>query len=149
MKLQLCISSLTNRKMIDTLVMCLGCLCSLTLWHFVSTFYFMEILDVPLNPKDFLEQTGWRKYISIKRDLSVYHLIEKYWISCEILWWTFSLQFVITQEIFCLHLMSLKCFKTIFQDTEKKMIEIMKKSERSYLVCNVTKNIKKHIQLYH
>ena len=31
MKLQLYISSLTNRKMIDTVVMCLGCLCSLTL----------------------------------------------------------------------------------------------------------------------
>ena len=90
MKLQLYISSLTNRKMIDTGVMCLGCLCSLALWHFVSTFYFMEILDVPPNPKDFLEQTGWRKYISIKRDLSVYHLIEKYWISSEIPWWTFS-----------------------------------------------------------
>ena len=59
------------------------------------------------------------------------------------------LQVVITQEIFCLHLRSLKCFKTIFQDTEKKMIEIMEKSERSYLVCNVTKNTKKHIQLYH
>ena len=44
---------------------------------------------------------------------------------------------------------ALKCFKTIFQDTEKKMIEIMEKSERSYLVCNVTKNTKKHIQLYH
>ena len=43
----------------------------------------------------------------------------------------------------------LKCFKTIFQDTEKKMIEIMEKSERSYLVCNVTKNTKKHTQLYH
>ena len=36
-----------------------------------------------------------------------------------------------------------------FQDTEKKMIEIMEKSERSYLVCNVTKNTKKHIQLCH
>ena len=58
-------------------------------------------------------------------------------------------QFVIKQEIFCLHLMSLKYFKTIIQDTEKKMIEIMEKSERSYLVCNVTKNTKKHIQLYH
>ena len=58
-------------------------------------------------------------------------------------------QFVITQEIFCLHLMRLKGFKTIFQDTEKKMIEIMVKSERSYLVCNVTKRAKKHIQLYH
>ena len=57
-------------------------------------------------------------------------------------------QFVIMQQISCLHLMSLKCFKTIFQDTEKKMIEIMEKSERSYLVCNVTKNTKKHIQLY-
>ena len=44
----------------------------------------MEILDVPPNPKDFLEQTGWRKYISIKRDLSIYHLIEKYLISSEI-----------------------------------------------------------------
>ena len=43
----------------------------------------------------------------------------------------------------------LKGHKTIFQDTEKKMIEIMEKSERSYLVCNVTKNAKKHIQLYH
>ena len=43
----------------------------------------------------------------------------------------------------------LKCFKTIFQDTEKKVIEIMEKSERSYLVCNVTKNTKKQIQLYH
>ena len=30
MKLPLYISSLTNRKMIDTVVMCLGCLCSLT-----------------------------------------------------------------------------------------------------------------------
>ena len=40
--------------------------------------------------------------------------------------------------------MSLKGFKTIFQDNEKKMIEIMEKSERSYLVCNVTKNAKKH-----
>ena len=59
------------------------------------------------------------------------------------------LQVVITQQIFCLHLMFLKGFKTIFQDTEKKMIEIMEKSERSYLVCNVTKNTKKHIQLYH
>ena len=29
------------------------------------------------------------------------------------------------------------------------MIEIMEKSERSYLVCNVTKNTKKHTQLYH
>ena len=36
-----------------------------------------------------------------------------------------------------------------FQDTEKKMIEIMEKSERSYLVCNVTKSTKKHTQLYH
>ena len=45
--------------------------------------------------------------------------------------------------------MSLKGFKTIFQDTEKKMIKIMEKSERSYLVCNVTKNTKKHTQLYH
>ena len=140
--------------MIDTLVMCLGCLCSLTLWHFVFTFYFKEIPDVPPNPNDFPEQTGWRKYISIQRDLSVYHLIEKYWISSEIPWWTFSynniiILFVITQQIFCLHLMSLKCFKTIFQDTEKKMIEIMEKNERSYLDCNVTKNTKKHIQLYH
>ena len=59
------------------------------------------------------------------------------------------LQVVITQQIFCLHLMFLKGHKTIFQDTEKKMIEIMEKSERSYLVCNVTKNTKKHIQLYH
>ena len=60
------------------------------------------------------------------------------------------LQFVITQQIFCLPLMSLKCFKTIFQDTEKKVIEINNgKNERSYLVCNVTKNTKKHIQLYH
>ena len=59
------------------------------------------------------------------------------------------LQVVITQQIFCLHLMSLKCFKTIFQDTVKKVIEIMEKSERSYLVCNETKNTKKHIQLYH
>ena len=64
--------------MIDTLVMCLGCLCSLTLCHFVFTFYFKEIPDVPPNPNDFPEQTGWRKYISIQRDLSVYHLIEKY-----------------------------------------------------------------------
>ena len=39
----------------------------------------------------------------------------------------------------------LKGFKAIFQDTEKKMVEIMEKSERSYLVCNVTKNAKKHI----
>ena len=40
----------------------------------------MEILNVPPNPKDFLEQTGWRKYISIKRDLKVQrkvHVIEK------------------------------------------------------------------------
>ena len=59
------------------------------------------------------------------------------------------LQVVIAQQIFCLHLMFLKYFKTVFQDTEKKMIEIMEKSERSYLVCNVTKNTKKHIQLYH
>ena len=29
------------------------------------------------------------------------------------------------------------------------MIEIMEKSERSYMVCNVTKNAKKHTQLYH
>ena len=58
-------------------------------------------------------------------------------------------QFVIMQQISGLHLMSLKCFKTIFQDTEKKMIEIMEKSERSYLVCNVTKNTKRHTQLYH
>ena len=36
-----------------------------------------------------------------------------------------------------------------FQDTEKKMIEIMEKSERSFLVCYVTKNAKKRIQLYH
>ena len=43
----------------------------------------------------------------------------------------------------------LKDFKTIFQDTEKNMIEIMEKSEKSYLVCNVTKNTKKHTQLYH
>ena len=43
----------------------------------------------------------------------------------------------------------LKGFKTIFQDTEKKVIKIMEKSERSYQVCNVTKNTKKHIQLYH
>ena len=43
----------------------------------------------------------------------------------------------------------LKGFKTLFQDTEKKVIEIMEKSERSYLVCNVTKNAKKHTQLYH
>ena len=64
--------------MIDTLVICLGCLCSLTLCHFVFTFYFKEIPDVPPNPNDFPEQTGWRKYISIKGDLSVYHLIEKY-----------------------------------------------------------------------
>ena len=33
------------------------------------------------------------------------------------------LQFVIMQQIFSLHLMFLKGFKTIFQDTEKKMIE--------------------------
>ena len=39
--------------------------------------YFKEIPDVPPNPNDFPEQTGWRKYISIKRDLSVYHPIEK------------------------------------------------------------------------
>ena len=56
-------------------------------------------------------------------------------------------QFVIMQQISGLHLMSLKCFKTIFQDTEKKMIEIMEKSEKSYLVGNVTKNATKHIQL--
>ena len=68
MKLQLYISSLTKRKMIDTIVMSLGCLCSLTLWHFVCTFYFKEIPDVPPNPKDFPEKTGWRKYISMKRD---------------------------------------------------------------------------------
>ena len=51
--------------------------------------------------------------------------------------------------MFYLHLMSLKGFKTLSQDTEKKMIKIKAKSERSYLVCNVTKNAKKHIQLYH
>ena len=45
---------------------------------FCIHFYFKEIPDVPPNPNDFPEQTGWRKYISIKRDLSVYHLIEKY-----------------------------------------------------------------------
>ena len=28
------------------------------------------------------------------------------------------------------------------------MTEIMANYERSYLVCNVTKNVKKHIQLY-
>ena len=39
-------------------------------------------------------------------------------------------------------------FKTILQDTEKKMIQVMAKSELSYLVCNVTKNTKKHMQLY-
>ena len=27
-----------------------------------------EIPDVPLNPKDLPEQTGWRKFISIKKD---------------------------------------------------------------------------------
>ena len=43
----------------------------------------------------------------------------------------------------------LKGFKTILQHTEIKMIEIMANYERSYLVCNVTKNAKKHIQLYH
>ena len=58
------------------------------------------------------------------------------------------LQFVIMQQIFSLHLMFLKGFKTNLRDTEKKMIE-MEKSEKSYLVCNVTKNAKKHIQLYH
>lgn len=39
-----------------------------------------------------------------------------------------------------------KGFKTILQHTEIKMIEIMANCERSYLVCNVTKNAKKHIQ---
>ena len=42
--------------------------------------------------------------------------------------------------------MFLKGFKTIFQDTEEKMIEIMTKSEK-HLVCNVNKNPKKHISL--
>ena len=42
-----------------------------------------------------------------------------------------------------------KGFKTILQHTEIKMIEIMANYERSYLICNVTKNAKKHIQLYH
>ena len=37
----------------------------------------------------------------------------------------------------------LKEFQDYFQDTEKKMIEIMAKSESSYLVCNVIKNAKK------
>ena len=35
--------------------------------------------------------------------------------------------------------MFLKGFKTIFRDTEEKVIEIMEKNERSYLVYNVTK----------
>ena len=53
----------------------------------------------------------------------------------------------------CNHAMNLlfsfnvfKGFKTILQHTEIKMIEIMANCERSYLVCNVTKNSKKHIQ---
>lgn len=53
----------------------------------------------------------------------------------------------------CNHAMNLlfsfnvfKGFKTILQHTEIKMIEIMANCERSYLVCNVTKNAKKHIQ---
>ena len=40
-------------------------------------------------------------------------------------------------------------FKTILQHTEIKMIEIMANYERSCVVCNVMKNAKKHIQLYH
>ena len=44
--------------------------------------------------------------------------------------------------------MFLKGFKTNLQDTEKKMIEIMIKIERLYLACYVTKNAKKHIELY-
>ena len=37
-------------------------------WTFCISFLFKEIPDVPPNPNDFPEQTGWRKYISIKRD---------------------------------------------------------------------------------
>ena len=62
LKLPLYISSF-NYKKNDTLVMSLSYLFSLTLWNFVATFYYNEIPD----PKDFPEQTGWRKYITIKR----------------------------------------------------------------------------------
>ena len=42
----------------------------------------------------------------------------------------------------------LRGFKTILHDTKKKMIEVIEKSELSCLVCSVTKNTKKHMQLY-
>ena len=45
---------------------------------FFFSFYNKENPDVPPNPNVFPKQTGWKKYISIKRDLSVYHLIEKH-----------------------------------------------------------------------
>ena len=101
-------------------------------------FYFKEIPDAPPNPNAFPEQAGWRKYISIKRD----YCIQSNWKILNQLWnsmMNIFLQFVIMLWIFCLHLMFL-------QHAEIKMIEIMANCERSYLVCNVTKNAKKHIQ---
>ena len=50
----------------------------------------------------------------------------------------------------CNYVMNLLSSFNVFKGfTEIKMIEIMANYERSYLVCNVTKNAKKHIQLYH
>ena len=55
--------------MIDTLVMCLVGLSVLTdPLKFFFSLYNKENPDLPPNPNDFPEQTGWKKYISIKRD---------------------------------------------------------------------------------
>ena len=119
---------LTKRKIIDTLVMSLGPLCSLTLWHFVFTFYFKGNSRCTPRSEGVSRTNRMEKIYFHKKKLVVNTIqLKKYWISCEIPWWTFSLQFLIMQQISCLHLMFKKGFKTIFHDTEKKMIEIMEK----------------------
>ena len=127
MKLQLYISSLTNRKMIDTVVMCLGCLCSLTLLTFYIYFLFYGNFRCTTKSKGLSRTNRMEKIYFHKKRLkcipSNWKILNQLWNSMM----NIFLQFVITQQIFCLHLMSLKCFKTIFQDTEKKMIEIMEK----------------------
>ena len=73
--------------------------------YFLIVFYHKESPDVPANLKDVQEQTGWKKYISMKKKLventihlenieSVVRFHDKHF-----------LQFVITQGISCLHSM--------------------------------------------
>lgn len=59
------------------LITSLGYLCLLVLSNFVFTFHQREIPDVRLNPKDLQGQTGWMKYISIKKKISECISIEK------------------------------------------------------------------------